>query len=405
MSMEYEERRVLAKREKEKNLDKIRGCLFGGAVGDALGYPVEFLNENMIFRKFGSGGIRSYELDKRTGKALISDDTQMTLFTANGILIRSTILHMQGIAEPPSVYVAAAYQDWLKTQRLSWEKRKDLPEYNGQGCSWLLDVPELYSRRVPGNTCLSGLEKRRTGTQAKDYIKHPLNHSHGCGGIMRIAPVALYDHLPVIEKTDKEAAQIAAITHGHPLGYMPAMVLNHVISRILFPEKERKSLKEIIWEAADAAADIFTGNEYLDEMTRIIELAVRLSENENKDLENIHQIGEGWTGEETLGIALYCSLRYQDDFSKGVIAAVNHRGDSDSTGAVTGNILGTLLGYEAIEEKWKQNLELSDVILEMAEDLCCGCLMDEHDSYRDPAWECKYMKMHRYQEGEKVRDR
>ena len=114
------------------------------------------------------------------------------------------------------------------------------------------------------------------------------------------------------------------------------------------------------------------------------------------DLDNIHQLGEGWVAEETLGISLYCALKYQNDFSAGIIASVNHKGDSDSTGAVTGNILGALVGYDAIEEKWKKNLELHDVILEMADDLCHGCLMSENGTYRDPAWVSKYIDMHRY---------
>lgn len=338
MSIEYDKRQVLARKmKKEKYMDKIQGCLFGGAAGDALGYTVEFWDEEMIFRKYGPGGIQGYGLDERTGKALISDDTQMTLFTANGILVGDTILHLRGIAGPPSAYAAVTYQDWLNTQKLSWEEGKKLPRHNdnGHGCSWLLDVPELYSRRVPGNTCLSGLEKRRTEGLVKDYIGHPVNHSKGCGGIMRVAAMALYNCPPVNKNIDKEAAQAAAITHGHPLGYMPAMVLNHVLSCILFPDGEKKSLKEIVREAADAASDIFAGNAYLDELMRIIDLAMKLSENESGDLENIHQIGEGWTGEETLGIALYCSLRYQNDFSGGIIAAVNHRGDSDSTGTLS----------------------------------------------------------------------
>ena len=92
-----------------------------------------------------------------------------------------------------------------------------------------------------------------------------------------------------------------------------------------------------------------------------------------------------------MGIAVYCALRHQDSFTEGVVAAVNHRGDSDSTGSVTGNILGALLGFSAIEEKWKENLELSDVILEMADDLCHGCQMSEYSSYRDPEWERKYI--------------
>ena len=60
--------------------------LLGGAAGDALGYPVEFLWIDDIRKRYGPGGIQRYDFDGRTGKALISDDTQMTLFTAEGIL-------------------------------------------------------------------------------------------------------------------------------------------------------------------------------------------------------------------------------------------------------------------------------------------------------------------------------
>lgn len=86
-------------------------------------------------------------------------------------------------------------------------------------------------------------------------------------------------------------------------------------------------------------------------------------------------------------------MRYQDDFSAGIISAVNHKGDSDSTGAVTGNILGALHGYDAIDDKWKTDLEIIDVILEMADDLCHGCQMSEYNSYRDPDWIRKYIHM------------
>ena len=65
--------------------DKIRGCLVAGAIGDALGYPVEFLKYREIQREFGPEGIQGYALNE-SGKAVISDDTQMTLFTANGLL-------------------------------------------------------------------------------------------------------------------------------------------------------------------------------------------------------------------------------------------------------------------------------------------------------------------------------
>ena len=71
-------------------LDRIRGCLIGGAAGDALGYPVEFFSEHTLWARCGDDGIQEYELDPVRGKALISDDTQMTLFTANGILCGET---------------------------------------------------------------------------------------------------------------------------------------------------------------------------------------------------------------------------------------------------------------------------------------------------------------------------
>jgi len=210
---------------------------------------------------------------------------------------------------------------------------------------------------------------------------------------MRVAPLALkaYPHVQM-KDLDREAAEIAAVTHGHSLGYMPAAVLVHIIRKIVYPEKEQ-TLKEVVLEARDTVAEVFAGDKHLKELTEMIDKAVTLSENKERDLDNIYQLGEEWVAEETLGIAIYCSLRHQDDFSAGIIAAVNHKGDSDSTGAVTGNILGALVGYGAIDEKWKKNLELADVILEMADDPCYGCQMEEYSHYQDPDWIRKYIYM------------
>lgn len=170
----------------EKNLDRIRGSLVGGAIGDALGYPVEFLQEKQIFRKYGVQGITEYDLTN--GKALISDDTQMALFTANGILVGDTRLSMRGIGGDPKAYVPYAYLDWLKTQQSDIDTVNSYERFteNG-GRSWLLDVPELYSRRAPGNTCLSALKTRANADYVDSFINSPINRSKGCGGIMRIA--------------------------------------------------------------------------------------------------------------------------------------------------------------------------------------------------------------------------
>ncbi len=376
--------------EKKKYQDSIRGSLFGGAVGDALGYPIEFMSEDKIFSIYGRQGIQEYALDGSSVRALISDDTQMSLFTADGILVADA-LGNQG--DTLHEYAAKAYMDWLITQEQDFEQFQSQPQrLKNESISWLLDVPELYSRRAPGMTCISALGRKKSGG-AFGSIDNPLNDSKGCGGIMRVAPLALCrGFCDNLDSLDREGAEIAAITHGHPLGYISAAALVHIISRIVYP-RQQMPLKEIVLEARDAMARVFAGEPYLGTLVRLIDLAVALSENHDDDLANIRQLGEGWVAEETLAIAVYCSLRYQNNFSAGITAAVNHNGDSDSTGAVTGNIMGALCGYSAIEEKWKENLELSDVILEMADDLYYGCPIKEYNNHEDAHRTCKYEKM------------
>lgn len=370
-------------------LDEIRGCIFGGAVGDALGYPVEFLNAQDFYADYGPYGITEYDYDKRTGKALISDDTQMTLFTANGLLFGNTRFSLRGIAASHCSYIALAYKDWYMTQTTKFEdKPSDSRQYTAY-MSWLCDVPELYSRRAPGMTCISALEDSRR-VHLSEFVNKPINDSKGCGGVMRVAPLATVQWRD-IRALDKQAAEVAAITHSHPLGYLPAAVLCHIINRIIFPVDYPIDLRKIVQEAIKTVSQIYEHTKYIDQLEEIVNRAIKLAENDEADTVNIRHLGQGWVGEEALAIAIYCSLRYEGNFSAGVVAAVNHDGDSDSTGAITGNILGALVGYNAIEQKWKKNLEIADVILEVADDLCHGCRMSEYSPYRDPAWESKYI--------------
>lgn len=382
-----EEDRLLVERrrqEREPFRDKIRGCLLGGAVGDALGYPVEFLSWNSIQARYGEAGIQGYDPDMETGFALISDDTQMTLFTANGILFRETRGKLRGIAGSPSGYVYEMYKDWLLTQ--TGGKRGE------DNFSWLLDVPELWSRRAPGTTCLSALHSGKHGS-----VEHPINDSKGCGGVMRVAPMGLrYNPLGMgwsREKMAQEGAEIAALTHGHSLGYIPAAVLVHIVNTGVYGGCPRgDTLADAVEDAMDTARRLFGGDPHWEELRTLIDRAETLAGNTAPDEENIRALGEGWVAEEALAIAVYCALRYPGDFSKGVTAAVNHSGDSDSTGAVTGNILGAWLGCGAIEDKWKRGLELRDVILEIADDLCYGCPLEEYHEDRDPKWLRKYVE-------------
>lgn len=326
--------------------DRILGCLVGGAAGDALGYAVEFMRYDRIVRKYGKDGITAYSLDPTSAKALISDDTQMTLFTAEGLLVT------EGSAQK-NIY--DAYQNWYVTQT---ERMQDRPRDER---SELLNRPEMYALRAPGNTCMSALASRRMGT-----VTDPINSSKGCGGVMRVAPIAFLNGRTALE-LDKLAAQAAASTHGHPLGFLPAALLVHILHMAIFENDGSLTLRRIVDNSVQAFSQSFSAAPRLDALLAIVDKAVSLSGNDRSDIDNITELGEGWVADETLAIALYCTLRHSDDFSAALTASVNHNGDSDSTGAVAGNILGAYLGSDRIDAQWKDRLELYDLLVRTAE--------------------------------------
>lgn len=174
-------------------------------------------------------------------------------------------------------------------------------------------------------------------------IEKPYNQSKGCGGAMRVAPIAQYSKLE-IKKADMIGAKVAALTHGHELGCIPNAMMVHIIHKIINSENDK--LGEIIDESKNTMKELFPNAQYLNELIELVDKAIELSKSSKSDLESIQQLGEGWGAEETLAIAIYCSLKYQNDFEKAIIAAVNRNGDSDSTGSVTGNILGLYWGLK-----------------------------------------------------------
>ena len=155
---------------------------------------------------------------------------------------------------------------------------------------------------------------------------------------------------------------------------------------------EDESILDAALYALNTVEDIWPETKERMAFTGLIEKALDLAAEDINDLKAIHRLGEGWVGEEALAIAVYCSLKYSDDFDKALIASVNHKGDSDSTGVVTGNILGAKLGLSGISEKYLKNLELKDVILEIADDLWQDCRISEYGTEKDPVWVRKYIK-------------
>lgn len=372
--------------------DKIRGSLIGGAIGDALGYPVEFMSYAGIVQKYGDKGITRYELDRNNGKALISDDTQMSLFTTNGLLFAITrVMNHGALGADLHDYVRNAYTEWYETQT-------GVRDYYNYHTCWIRDIKQLNVRRAPGNTCMSALQSIVNGNEV-------LNDSKGCGGIMRVAPVGCFMANQNNEfdwnehSVNKYAAECAAITHKHPLGYIPAAVLANIVFRVLSAKEpvSKGSLIQIVESAlADARADFTKEKEVKawSELRTLMNNAMRLSNSDIPDAEAIKQLGEGWTGDEALVIAVYCSLKYSDCFEDAIVAAVNHNGDSDSTGAICGNIMGAVVGYEAIPTYYVENLEMRELIVDLSDDLTEGCQINEYKHASTPSellWEQRYI--------------
>lgn len=340
--------------------DKCRGSLVGGAIGDALGYPVEFVNSfEEIKAKYGDNGIVEYDmsypwLDEKLDKVLFSDDTQMTLYTIEGLF------EAERSGRPIVPTICNAYLAWFghqvgKKVKISYDSK-------------LSRIEELNQRRAPGNTCLSALLSIYNG-------KDPMNSSKGCGGIMRVAPIGLYGaiHGWSLEETAKLAGEVAELTHLHPLSTYPSAALA-VIVQICVSEKgtvDDSRFKSIIGKSLEVVSGVYGADATaMEDFQKLIRKALRLEDNNLHDWEIIENgLGGGWVAEETLAIAVFSVIRHINDFNACMICAVNHGGDSDSTGAVAGNIIGAIIGYEAIPDKFTNSIQLKELLITTADAL------------------------------------
>lgn len=260
---------------------------------------------------------------------------------------------MKGIVSLPAV-VAHAYLRWLTTQ--GEQPALDMSR-GGEVDGWLMQQRELHDRRAPGNTCLAALRTMRSlGEPAQ-------NDSKGCGGVMRVAPVGLFTRRQGHSSPQPAfdlASEVAALTHGHPTGVLASGALAVLVHAVV----DGSPLPTAV-VAAKACLRKEDGHE---ETLKALERAEQLAAGNIPHEEAIAALGKGWVAEEALAISVYCAL-VAKDLEHGVIMAVNHDGDSDSTGAIAGNLLGAMNGVEAIPRRWLERLELKNVIGEIAEDL------------------------------------
>lgn len=262
------------------NIDQLAGCLLGGALGDALGYPVEFEKVSQMSQ--------DHDFDKIVGKLIVLDDTQMTLFTANALLLDGNL----------RINTWNCYQDWLETQF-----KQGKSELSHRPISWLMEYPEMYASREPGRTCLMTLMRGILGD-----LNESINQSKGCGALMRVAPLAFIDR----EDPYSVAIENSALTHGHQMSHIASAVLVGLLRYI----SEGETLCDSVSLMRQDIKRIFMGSLEVKLFDDLLQQAIFASEKDFDDMEIISRLGEGWVAEETLAIALYCSLKYSNDLKK-----------------------------------------------------------------------------------------
>ncbi|WP_156213210.1 ADP-ribosylglycohydrolase family protein [Lentzea aerocolonigenes] len=329
---------------------RLRGCLIGGAIGDALGANTENLPMEVVYERHGPDGITDLPEDPA-----VTDDMQMTLFTFEAVIrahVRRRITGNAGFTE----VVQHAYQRWLHTQKTPWEKARGPLSTLDEPDGWLIGHGDLFRMRAPGLTVTSALQQYgRTGVMATS--ENPANDSKGCGGAMRVAPIACYaeDALEAFSL----AKCAAELTHGHPSGYLSAGFFAVLVHEALQGNG--------LLEGVDSAMKEIVRYEHHEEVVAAVEHAIELAALGEPSVARVEELGRGGVGETALAIALYSAL-VTDDPNEALLISVNHGGDNDSTASMCGNLVGALHGVDKIRPDWVERVQFREVVDEMVAD-------------------------------------
>ena len=309
--------------------DHYRGCLLGGATGDARGYDIS-----------------------EGGKDLISDNTQMSIFTVDGLIWADDRAIKRGVyAYTPCLFYS--YQKWYYTQTGNLADKDYGFILDGE----VMQRDELFARRGKGVTSLNALGssiKNSYGT-----LKNRINNSKACGCVMRVAPIGLY-FAHNQNAAFKIGCESAALTHCHTEAILAAGYTAALISAIA----QGAELKDAIESALGQLKD---NEEHNTVCTDLVHKAVELADSKLSPRKAIETLGEGYVAPEAVAIATYLALVFGSDFEGAIYAATDFDGNNDSIAPICGNIIGSIAGSLEIPAKWILDLELADLIIHGAD--------------------------------------
>ena len=304
--------------------DKIRGCYWGLAIGDALGMPVEFKSIEAIRSNYGDDGILKPEKN-----AIWTDDTEMTIALTKSLLRLGKVEEIKDLNENTiGQTIAEEFINWL-----------DNPGY----------APGITTTRSVNFLKVKGANKWKLSGA---------NNSKGCGTVMRAAPLGIWfansltpELLSINGPYHKLLLNVSTmqseITHGHKAATAAALAGSYVIALVINGIPPEKMINPI---------ETFCNHTHPDFETAMQRLKTSLSKRKDgtfeTDLEALTYIGQGWVGEEAFAMALYCAIQYPTDLKSCLRVSVNHDGDSDSVACIAGSILGAFHGMSIIQKDW-----------------------------------------------------
>lgn len=352
-----------------QRIERSQACLYGGAIGDALGAPIETLDWQTICEQFGDEGLEAYA-PAYGGVGRVTDDTQMMLFIAEGAL-RSYVRIQECEIYAPILVLHQGLIRWLITQG-EQPTRSQFDTKVG-----LISDPRLHARRSPAKTSLEAL------AQAPAFAWEARNDSKQCDGLVRVAPIGLFPWGDFLlhhrDRAFSVACELTRCTHGHPCGYLSAGIFAYLINGMI---DNGRSLESLI----PAALDFMDSGDWLDFFIECSEERAALPRSQAQirflletvldfhgqglapSPQGIDALGRGEFAEEALAIAVWCALA-ANDYQQGVLWAVNHSGKSDSIGLLAGNLLGLRFGLESLPTEWLEDLELRDWLYQLGHDL------------------------------------
>lgn len=334
--------------------DRYLGCVLGAAIGDGMGFAVEGLADFEKSNYFEDGMIKEPYIDEDTGMNMISDDTQMMLFTMDGMMWAYIRCNSRGIGSYESSGVWQSYARWYYTQTgivlddyIMHKHEHEPVALSSIGVKTILEYDELYSNRNPSEQSLVMLESMQMGT-----MEMPINDFKDPSCLTRVAPVGLFlrdnpaDAFVV-------AARLAAITHGNPTGYLAAGAYAYIIAEIANEKDMDEAVRNALLELKKYL--------YIDEVNDALEYALHLSECDYPWNVATEMIGEGNTAEQVLALGTYCALK-ANDYEEAVYQASNTKGLTSSTAFVAGSLAGAFYGDGNIPASWRSSVELKEMM-------------------------------------------